>query len=105
MTTIREHPLKGEFDITTATWTRTKTEDGTPGRLEIGVATNGLYALRYFDEPYGVILIYTTDEWDAFVDGVSEGEFDMDVLEQDARDQAAANAAAIDTSTPTEPTV
>ncbi|HZE39309.1 MAG TPA: DUF397 domain-containing protein [Stackebrandtia sp.] len=83
--TVREHPLKGEFDTATAQWQRTSNLDGTPGRLEIGFADNDLVALRYADEPDGTILIYTPAEWDAFVAGVKDGEFDIEVLEDDAR--------------------
>lgn len=89
--TVREHPLKGEFDTAAATWQRTTTTDGTPGKLEIGFANNGLVALRYAEEPDGTILIYTPAEWEAFVEGVKDGEFDIEVLEEDAR-QAEAEA-------------
>lgn len=86
---IREHPLKGQFNTQTADWRRTTDEDGTPGKLEIGFADNGLVALRYAEEPDGTILIYTPEEWDAFVEGVKDGEFDIEVLEEDARQAAA----------------
>jgi len=87
--TIREHPLKGQFDTATAEWRRTTNLDGTPGKLEIGFADNGLVALRYAEEPDGTILIYTPEEWDAFVEGVKDGEFEIEVLEEDARQAAA----------------
>lgn len=83
--TVREHPLKGQFDTAAAKWQRTTNLDGSPGKLEIGFADNGLVALRYADEPDGTILIYTPAEWDAFVEGVKDGEFDIEVLEEDAR--------------------
>lgn len=82
---VREHPLKGEFDVVAAEWRRTTREDGTPAMLEIGFAANGLVALRKADEPDGTILIYTPQEWEAFVAGVKDGEFDIEVLEEDAR--------------------
>ncbi|GAA4905453.1 uncharacterized protein DUF397 [Stackebrandtia albiflava] len=91
--TIREHPLKGQFDTATAEWRRTTNLDGSPGKLEIGFADNGLVALRYADEPDGTILIYTPEEWDAFVEGVKDGEFDIEVLEEDARLAAEEEAA------------
>lgn len=76
--TKREHPLKGEFDTATARWERTTREDGTPAALEIGYADNGLVALRMADDPEGDILIYTPAEWEAFVEGVRDGEFDIE---------------------------
>ncbi|HIW63122.1 MAG TPA: DUF397 domain-containing protein [Candidatus Stackebrandtia excrementipullorum] len=82
---IREHPLKGQFNTETADWRRTTNDDGSPGKLEIGFADNGLVALRYAEEPDGTILIYTPEEWDAFVAGVKDGEFDIEVLQEDAR--------------------
>lgn len=76
--TKRDHPLKGEFDTAAARWERTVREDGTPAALEIGYADNGLVALRMADEPEGDLLIYTPAEWKAFVEGVRDGEFDIE---------------------------
>lgn len=79
--TKREHPLKGEFDTETARWERTMREDGTPAALEIGYAANGLVALRMAEDPEGDLLIYTPAEWEAFVEGVRDGEFDIETWE------------------------
>lgn len=84
--TVRQHPLKGEFDTAEADWRRVENSDGSPGKLEVGFADNGLVALRYAEDPEGTILIYTPAEWDAFVAGVKDGEFDIEVLEADARE-------------------
>ncbi|MFB9662910.1 DUF397 domain-containing protein [Glycomyces mayteni] len=85
---VREHPLKGQFDTAAARWVRPDADDGTPGELEIGFATNGLVAMRRTDDPEGTILIYTPDEWEAFVGGVRDGELDLSVLAEDARNAA-----------------
>ena len=85
---IREHPLKGQFDTAAARWERPDAEDGAPGELEIGFADNGLVAIRRFDDPEGTILIYTPEEWEAFVGGVQDGELDLAVLAEDARNAA-----------------
>jgi hypothetical protein len=82
---VREHPLKGEFDTASARWERPEADDGSPGELEIGFADNGLVAMRRFDEPEGTLLIYTPQEWIAFVEGVKDGELDLAVLAEDAR--------------------
>ncbi|WP_199037214.1 DUF397 domain-containing protein [Glycomyces salinus] len=82
---VREHPLKGQFDTASARWVRPQTDDGTPGELEIGFADNGLVAMRRVDDPDGTILIYTPEEWEAFVGGVRDGELDLSVLAVDAR--------------------
>ncbi|WP_335991013.1 DUF397 domain-containing protein [Glycomyces sp. MUSA5-2] len=82
---IREHPLKGRFDLDAARWVRPDADDGTPGELEIGFAADGLVAMRRADAPDGTILIYTPEEWEAFVGGVRDGELDLGVLVEDAR--------------------
>ncbi|WP_335991245.1 DUF397 domain-containing protein [Glycomyces sp. MUSA5-2] len=81
---VREHPLKGEFDTAAARWVRPDAADGTPGELELGFADNGLVAMRLVDDPGGTILIYTADEWEAFVGGVRDGELELAVLAADA---------------------
>lgn len=78
-----EHPLKGEFNTGTARWERTTHEDGTPAALEIGYGANGLVALRMADNPDGDILIYTPAEWEAFVAGVKDGEFDLETWDDE----------------------
>lgn len=88
---IREHPLKGRFDTASARWVRPDADDGTPGELEIGFADNGLVAMRRADAPGGTILIYTPDEWEAFIGGVHDGELDLSVLAEDARNAAQGN--------------
>jgi Domain of unknown function (DUF397) len=37
---------------------------------------NGMVAVRDSKDPAGPMLIYTTAEWRAFLDGVKKGEFD-----------------------------
>ncbi|WP_035738132.1 DUF397 domain-containing protein [Glycomyces arizonensis] len=86
---VREHPLKGRFDSAAARWERPEADDGTPGELEIGFAENGLVAMRRADDPGGTVLIYTPDEWEAFVGGVRDGELDLGVLVDDAERAAA----------------
>ncbi|THV24483.1 DUF397 domain-containing protein [Glycomyces paridis] len=82
---IREHLLKGRFDIDAARWVQPDSDDGTPGELEIGFAADGLVAMRRADAPGGTILIYTPEEWEAFVGGVRDGELDLSVLVEDAQ--------------------
>lgn len=61
----------------TARWERPVKADGEPGAFEIGYGDNDLVALRLADAPDGDLLIYTPEEWEAFRDGVSKGEFDL----------------------------
>ncbi|WP_025272143.1 DUF397 domain-containing protein [Haloglycomyces albus] len=73
-----KHPLKGEFNDNTARLERLPHNDDTPASLEIGYGGNGLVALRKADDPNSTVLIYTPEEWEAFVIGVRDGEFDLD---------------------------
>jgi hypothetical protein len=63
-------------DLSQAVWR--KGERG--GGQNVEVATNlagGLIALRDGRNPAGPALIFTPDEWKAFVGGVQDGEFDL----------------------------
>ncbi|MFC4336056.1 hypothetical protein [Salininema proteolyticum] len=73
---VFQHPLKGEFDAASARWERPLKDDGEPSVFEIGHADNGLVAMRRHDEP-DTILIYTPEEWQAFLEGKDDGEFDL----------------------------
>ena len=39
---------------------------------------SGAIAVRDSKDPGGAALIFTPDEWDAFVGGAKDGEFDLD---------------------------
>lgn len=87
---VREHPLKGQFDTAAARWIRPDADGGIPGELELGFADSGLVAIRRVDDPEGTVLIYTPNEWEAFVAGVRDGELDLAVLAADAEQVRAA---------------
>jgi hypothetical protein len=38
----------------------------------------GAVAVRDSKQPDGPVLVFTAEEWDAFVDGAKDGEFDLD---------------------------
>ena len=38
---------------------------------------DGTVAVRDSKDPTGPVLVFTPGEWDAFVDGAKEGEFDL----------------------------
>jgi hypothetical protein len=74
---VVEHPLKGQFDESGAMWQTTPDPDGTPGR--IGVAfVDDLIGMRDMAEEGGPVLVFTPAEWDAFLGGVQDGEFDLE---------------------------
>jgi hypothetical protein len=64
-------------DLSQAIW-RTSSRSDTDGQC-VEVATNipGIIAVRDSREPDGPALIFTPAEWEAFVGGVNDGEFDL----------------------------
>jgi hypothetical protein len=71
--TTVDHPLKGRFDLTRAQW-RSSGEDG---RIQIAFVDD-LIGMRDGHDPDSPVLVFTEDEWDAFVAGAKDGEFDLD---------------------------
>ena len=39
---------------------------------------DGAIAMRDSKQPDGPVLLFTAEEWDAFVEGAKDGEFDVD---------------------------
>lgn len=70
---MTEHPTKGTFDTSRAEWI--KSSEG--GNIEVAFVDD-LIGMRDARNPDGPILVYTPAEWDAFIAGVKDGEFDLD---------------------------
>jgi hypothetical protein len=68
------HPLKGQFDLTRAQWRGSG--EGQGGRIEIAFVDD-LIGMRDAHDPDGPVLVFTEAEWDAFVAGAKDGEFDL----------------------------
>lgn len=69
------HHPKGEFDLSRAEW------QGAPDNGEDGVQiafVDDLIGVRNAANPHGAVLVFTQSEWDAFVLGAKDGEFDLD---------------------------
>lgn len=75
------HPLKGTFDLARVEW-RTAAEGGD---IEVGFVDD-LIGMRSAREPGGPVLVFTPGEWEAFLAGAKDGEFDPDELELAAKD-------------------
>lgn len=70
-----QHP-KGEFDLSRAVWQR---PDGDPAAEAVEIAfVDDLIGMRNSADPNGPVLVFTQAEWDAFVAGARDGEFDLD---------------------------
>ncbi|WTW94860.1 DUF397 domain-containing protein [Streptomycetaceae bacterium NBC_01309] len=75
-------------DISGAEWIsygEDTTGEGVVQTAEIG---GGAVAMRNSVHPEGPILRFTKGEWDAFVLGVKDGEFDLERLAQPAEESA-----------------
>ncbi|MFB9235893.1 DUF397 domain-containing protein [Plantactinospora siamensis] len=70
-----QHP-KGDFDLSRAVWQRA---DGDPSEEAVEVAfVDDLIGMRNSSDPEGPVLVFTQAEWDAFVAGARDGEFDLE---------------------------
>ena len=69
---VVRHPLKGDFDLTRAEWQIS----GEGGRIQIAFVDN-LIGMRDGHDPDGPVLVFDEAEWDAFVAGAKDGEFDL----------------------------
>ncbi|MBK1786874.1 DUF397 domain-containing protein [Prauserella cavernicola] len=69
--------LRGELDLSEAVWHRVQPEGETVEYTFVAHTDGVTYvALRQTSDPGGVVLIFTPSEWDAFLAGVRDGEFD-----------------------------
>lgn len=64
-------------DLTGATWTKsTRSGPNCDNCVEVAFVGEAI-ALRDSKNPTGPALIFTPGEWDAFVEGAKDGEFDL----------------------------
>jgi hypothetical protein len=60
-------------DLSKAAW-RTSTYSGASNCVEVAFVEGGV-AVRDSKQRHGPVLIFTVAEWDAFLQGVGDGEF------------------------------
>jgi hypothetical protein len=66
------------MDLTRAVWRKSSYSSGNGGNcVEVARNLPGAVAVRDSKNPDGPKLIFTPDEWHAFVAGVKDGEFDL----------------------------
>ncbi len=64
-------------ELAQAVW-RKSTRSGTQGNcVEVAELADGGFAVRDSKSPNGPVLVFTAAEWDAFVAGAKDGEFDI----------------------------
>ncbi len=56
-----------------------KSDNGGGNCVEVGPLADGSgrVAVRHSRRPDGAVIVYTREEWQAFIAGVKEGEFDF----------------------------
>jgi hypothetical protein len=69
-------------DLSRATW-RTSARSGGNGCVEVGLV-DGQIAVRDSKDRRGPVLLFTAHEWEAFLGGARDGEFEIPRLEQPA---------------------
>jgi hypothetical protein len=57
-------------------WRKSRRSDGGGNCVEVAFAHDGTVGVRDSKNRTGPILEFTPDEWDAFIGGVHDGEFD-----------------------------
>lgn len=74
---VKHHP-KGDFDLSRAVWQSAPPIEGAEDESRVEVAfVDDLIGLRNSADPEGTVLVFTQAEWDAFVEGAKDGEFDL----------------------------
>jgi hypothetical protein len=65
------------MDDTFTGWRKSSLSSGGDNCVEVGFASDGRVAVRDTEmEGHGPLLVFTPDEWDAFLGGAAKGEFD-----------------------------
>jgi len=57
-------------------WRKSEKCNGAASCVEVARINSGNVAVRHSAAPYEAILVFTLDEWSAFIAGVKNGEFD-----------------------------
>jgi hypothetical protein len=69
-------------DLSRADW-RKSVRSGTNGCVEVGLV-EGQIAVRDSKDRQGPVLVFTAHEWEAFLGGARDGEFELPRLQQPA---------------------
>jgi hypothetical protein len=65
------------MDLSNATWRKSMRSGSSGNCVEVADNVPGVVAVRDSKDPAGLALIFTSDEWKAFVGGIRDGEFDL----------------------------
>ncbi|MED7925893.1 DUF397 domain-containing protein [Nonomuraea sp. LP-02] len=65
------------MDLSAAVWRKSSRSSDNGGQcVEVAMNLPGVVAVRDSKDPDGPKLLFTRDEWKAFIGGVMDGEFD-----------------------------
>jgi hypothetical protein len=64
------------LDPTRATWRKSTRSGGQGNCVEVATTPTAI-GVRDSKDPSGPVLVFTTSQWQAFVDSVKIGEFDL----------------------------
>ncbi|WP_280485419.1 DUF397 domain-containing protein [Nocardia cyriacigeorgica] len=64
------------MDLTRAQWFKSSFSASKDNCVEIAHLEDGVVGVRDSKNPTGPALVFTPDEWDAFLGGAKSGEFD-----------------------------
>lgn len=68
--------MKPNVDLIGARWFKTSHSQGGESCVEVAHLDGGMVGVRDSKNPTGPALAFTPGEWDAFMAGVVDGEFD-----------------------------
>jgi Domain of unknown function (DUF397) len=68
-------PVPGQEDLANATWFKARRSNGSNGCVEVAHLADWT-AVRDSKNPGGPVHLYTEHEWECFLDGARNGEFD-----------------------------
>jgi len=66
-----------EFDPVRLAWRKSSYSESGGACVETAVLPDRRVAVRHSKQPGGAILLYTAAEWNAFLKGAKDGEFDL----------------------------
>jgi hypothetical protein len=70
-------PVPDTTDLTDVNWRKSRHSSNASGCVETAFLANGHVAVRDSKDRGGPTLTYTPFEWDCFIKGAKDGEFDL----------------------------